>query len=656
MTDRSNTPDASPPRSSLSFRVFDSFELLLNGEVVPLRPTKAKAIVAWFCLSGQSRISRSRLASLLWSGANEENSRGSLRNILYVLRDNPPVPGMDPIVSDRETVIWTLDRLPNEVAVALSALDQGDERPLRSLSLAEADLRFATDLFGLDPEFETFLRSQRDPFIAAMADALRARLQPTNQSESSRVVAEKLRELVPHDETATRHLMLLDIAAGNSAAALEHYNRLWALLDEEFDVEPSEATQALAVRIKSQGTVQAPPPQPLLSLAPAQDRITVYLRPIAGDMMSDDNRIVVNGMQAEIVSSLLTVGDWIVIEADNDTPLPTMRGNFELRGVFSPGIGEMRVILTLKDTSSGRIIWTTALPLNRGDWIRNSELAVQRLASHLIGKVESHYVTNLDSLGDGDLPDYDKLVRARWLMNDWSPDSDRRAEALMRSVTTKGEVGLRARVMLAELLNSRSVVFPGLYAPREGVAEAYEIAEGCVRDDILRSDAWLALAWSSVQSGRFGRAIEAADEAALGSQSSPRRIASTAEVLALSGQTERAARLSAAVNVLDPGINRATLGYRVSIALLSGDYDGCVSYAQKSDNIIVFGYGYAAAAAELAGKPDIAKGCWDRFKSDLRRRWHGKSEPDALQWFASATPLSPEAGLNRVIDAIARIA
>lgn len=656
MTDRSATSDVPMPRSVLSFRVFDSFELLLNGVVIPLRPTKAKAIVAWFCFSGQTRISRARLASLLWSGANEENSRGSLRNILYVLRDNPPVPGMDLISSDRETVISTLDRVPNEVTAALAALDRGEDGPLRSLSLAEADLRFATDLFGLDPEFDTFLRNQCAPFIATMADTLRARLLPSNQSESTRVVAEKLRELVPHDETATRHLMLLDIAAGNSAAALEHYNRLWALLDDEFDVEPSEATQALAVRIKSQGVVQSVAPQPLVSLAPAQDRITVYLRPIAGDMMSDDNRIVVNGMQAEIVSSLLTVGDWIVIEADSDTPLPTTRGNFELRGVFSPGIGEMRVILTLKDTHSGRIIWTNALPVNRGDWIRNSELAVQRLAAHLIGKVESHYVTNLDSLGDEDLPDYDKLVRARWLMNDWSPESDRRAEALMRSVATKGEVGLRARVMLAELLNSRSLVFPGLYAPREGVAEAYDIAEGCVRDDMLRSDAWLALAWSAVQSDRLGRAVTAADQAIRGNQSSPQRIASAAEVLALSGEVARAASLSDAVRVMDPGISRMTLAYRVPTALLAGDFEGCIDLADRSGGATVVDHAYAAAAASMMGNRKRARDLWQRFSTDLDRRWHGRKPPDHLEWFMTAAPISASKERHAVAAALSGLA
>ena len=46
--------------------------------------------------------------------------------------------------------------------------------------------------------------------------------------------------------------MLLEIAAGNNAAALSHYDRLWAVLDQDFDIEPSEETQSLAVAIKLQ--------------------------------------------------------------------------------------------------------------------------------------------------------------------------------------------------------------------------------------------------------------------------------------------------------------------------------------------------------------------------------------------------------------------
>lgn len=639
-------------RDVLSYRVLDSFEIFLDGKVLPFKQTKLKAILAWFCLSGQTHISRARLADMLWSGSNEEKSRGSLRNILYLLRDTPLKPGVLLIDSDREKVFANFDYPPNEVVVALNALDGGEVGPLRALSLVDADLRFATNLFGLDEEFDTFLRTHRDRTLAGMADALRGRLRDDTPPEAARILAQKLRELIPHDETATRHLMLLDIAAGNSAAALEHYNRLWAVLEDEFDVEPSEATQALAVRVKSQG---APPSAPVAIAATPltnTDRITVYLRPVTGSGLSNETRMVIDGMHAEIVSSLLAVEDWVVIEADSETPLPGQRGSYELRSVFSPGIGEVRLILTLKDLFTGEMIWTQALPVNRADWIRNSELAVQRLASHLIGRVETHYVTRLGPIEDRELPDYDKLIRARWLMNDWTAEADRRAEDLMRGVNHGGELGLRARIRLAELLNSRSLIFPGLYAPREGVAEALRIAEGCVADNAQRADAWLALAWAAVQSGLTDRATDAAEFAILGSQSSPRRIASAAEVLALSGQTERAATLSAAVGVMDPGVNRLTLAYRVSVALLAGDYQSCLDLAQQANGAIVLGHAYAAASAALLGDNTTARALWQRFGDDLAQRWQGPGLADPMDWFLRATPIQPGPNFDAVAGAL----
>ena len=632
---------------SLGYRILDGFDILRDGRPLAVKGAKARGLLAWFCLSGQRQVARSRLADLFWSGSNEEKARASLRNVLYALREDGEVPLLLP---DHVAVTANFAPPAHEIAAAIAAWDAGQGGPLAALSLEEAEVRFGADLFGLDAEFDDFLRMQCARVLTATAEALRERL--AAGGERTRVVAEKLRELVPQDELATRHLMQLDIAAGNSAAALAHYNRLWQVLDEEFDVEPAEATQLLAVQVKSQA------PAPVLaggavSVPASQDRLTIYLRPIAAAGLPVETQMMIGGMQAEILTALLSYEEWVVIETEADQDLPVRRGCYELRSVFSPGLGAVRLILSLKDLATAQVIWSRPLAVNRSDWMKNSAIAVQRLAAHLTGRVEFHYIDGMGNLADENLPDYDKLVRARWLMNDWTPEADLRAEELMRSVgRAGGELGLRARIGLAELLNSRGLVFPGLAPPREGVAEALHLAESCAAQGTERADLWLALAWAALQSGRLPRAAEAAETALSGSQSSPRRIASAAEVLALAGDLDRGVELSALAGRLDTGLNRVTLGHRVAIALLAGDLESCIDLALRADGAIVLGHGYAAAAARMAGQDDRAAEIWAMFRAGLMRRWRGRAPPQPLDWFLSATPMQDRAALERIHAAL----
>lgn len=207
----------------------------------------------------------------------------------------------------------------------------------------------------------------------------------------------------------------------------------------------------------------------------------------------------------------------------------------------------------------------------------------------------------------------------------------------MRSVGDRGEIGLRAKIGLAELLNSRGLIFPGLAPPRAGVAEALALAEACVTAGAERADLWLALAWAAVQSGHPARAAEAAEAALTASQSSPRRIASAAEVLALAGEVARAAELSALVGRIDNGLSRITLGHRVAIALLDGDLGGCIDLATRADGA-------------------IAAALWGRFRNDLGRRWHGPAPPDPLDWFLAATPAQAPAARAPLAAALAPFA
>jgi DNA-binding SARP family transcriptional activator len=59
------------------FRILDRFCLSVDGQELPVKGQKQKAILAWFSLTGESGIARDRLADLLWSDSGAEKARGA---------------------------------------------------------------------------------------------------------------------------------------------------------------------------------------------------------------------------------------------------------------------------------------------------------------------------------------------------------------------------------------------------------------------------------------------------------------------------------------------------------------------------------------------------------------------------------------------------
>ncbi|MBL8563576.1 MAG: hypothetical protein JNN06_14995 [Gemmobacter sp.] len=641
------------------YRILDRFCLTHEGRDIAVRGQKQRALLAAFCLGAPARQSRDRLADLLWSDSGPDKARGSLRNTLHILaRETAP---LELFEAGRQEVQARFSGACCDLEGALRAWDAGQEAALAARSLRDAEMRFAADLWGLDPVFDSFLTERRAVWLGALAGALRTRLAlpVTAAGRSPRLIAERLRELMPQDEAATRTLMQLDIAAGNKAAALDHYRLLWEVLEEEFDIEPSPETQAIAVSLKMAPSNPAAGPLPDPAHrggAPRREaeaeRLTIFLHPFPLLGLPEEDQIRVAAMQAELSAALFAVEDWVTIETAPGMALPCRDGHYELRGTASPGIEEMRLILTLKDLATGTIIWTWPLQLHREDWLRNSGFALQRMALRLTGKLEAHYIAGIDRLSDAELADYRKLIRAGWLMRDWSAEADRRAEVLLRSVGSAGDLGLRARIGLAELLNSRELIFPGQGQVHAGVAEALRIGRAVTAEAPERGDGWLAYGWSLILSDDAPGAGRAASIVAELSQSNPRRLSAAAEMLALSGDVTRAARLADAASRLDGGVCRVSMGYRTPVALLAGDLAQAMALAEQSEGAIPFTFAYGAAAAHLAGETAQALRFWARFREGLAARWQGDSPPDPRGWFLAATSMRWGLGLDEVAGAL----
>ena len=109
-------------------------------------------------------------------------------------------------------------------------------------------------LDDLDSSFRGWVLAKRrtlcDRLLRALEKGLtRYRRDPQKES----LLAEAIINLDPTHEEACRRLMHASATAGRTAQALRAYKALWDLLDEDYGMEPSAATQELVAKIKMGG-------------------------------------------------------------------------------------------------------------------------------------------------------------------------------------------------------------------------------------------------------------------------------------------------------------------------------------------------------------------------------------------------------------------
>ncbi|HJU30713.1 MAG TPA: BTAD domain-containing putative transcriptional regulator [Hyphomicrobiaceae bacterium] len=272
-----------PARSRHGIRVslLDGFGLEAGGGKLALSSCKARALIAYLVLTPGMKETRERLIGLLWSETEDGKARASLRQLLHCLREALGKAGVQGIVADKVYVGLNEALFTTDLDELMANVDRGgpEHQLFGDGSFAESFLRGYDDV---DPAFGSWLAIKRENVRQALIRKLEAGLnEAVPQSDRARRIAARLLDLDPTHETACQAVMRACVAAGNVGGALSAYKRLWERLDQDYDVEPSRATQDLVVAIKD-GTYQAaadahrppaarepaPPPPPAGELDP----------------------------------------------------------------------------------------------------------------------------------------------------------------------------------------------------------------------------------------------------------------------------------------------------------------------------------------------------------------------------------------------------
>jgi DNA-binding SARP family transcriptional activator/tetratricopeptide (TPR) repeat protein len=255
----------------LRARLFGPMTLDIDGGAVPeiagLRP---RSLLAWLLME-PGHHARAHVAARFWPDVLDTSARASLRNALSTIRAAlDAADGVRYLEADRVSV-GIAAGLPREVDVERFArlTDAGDPVSLaRAFALADAPL-----LSDLADDWVLEARDEwRDRLVGV---ALRLADHAEARGDAAEAIAWTRRALrhARLREAVHRTLMERLAAAGDRAEALEAYARLTAILAAEFGTPPSEATRALAARLRaderSGGATAARPTGPATEIAPA---------------------------------------------------------------------------------------------------------------------------------------------------------------------------------------------------------------------------------------------------------------------------------------------------------------------------------------------------------------------------------------------------
>jgi DNA-binding SARP family transcriptional activator/Tfp pilus assembly protein PilF len=225
----------------------------LGADILP-RGKKASAILGYLALTGGERVSRSRLASMLWDRTPDAQARSSFRQALHELSLAMGPLWNELISSDRETLKLNSNLCWIDASAVLAtntALANSSRSELSALCSGE----LLDELDGITASFDQWLLGERTRFAQQLNDLLEAELNQLTRSKGDlRQQVSNFRRLIaldPTHEGASRALMRALAKSGERAQALREFERCRKALRKSVDVEPSPETRALADAIRA---------------------------------------------------------------------------------------------------------------------------------------------------------------------------------------------------------------------------------------------------------------------------------------------------------------------------------------------------------------------------------------------------------------------
>ncbi|MEL6124845.1 MAG: BTAD domain-containing putative transcriptional regulator, partial [Pseudomonadota bacterium] len=610
---------------SLSLTTVGAMTLVLNGAPKPLSSKKAVAILTYLALQEQPTESRERISALLWSDNDQAGARAALRQTVRRLKLDL-AEFEDILDADRSNLRLTAP-IKVEILEAIAEAEAGEAPGM--LRRDNVDLsRLLSDLEDLDSDLNHWISVQRERLTGQLVTALDTAMRAKKDTPDVLPIAEAILATDPTHEAACRAAMRAHVAKGDIIGAMKRYERLWEVLDEDFDIEPSPQTQDLYVSIK-QGGVDGDRPDAVPKVEPeGEDGVNPAIPvaimvdpPMAGQLPPEFDYFTVI-FRSELIAALTRFRAWLIVDSQDEQPAPrTTFRSYRLKVATMSMQGALIVSLMLVDQQDGRCIWAERKEVALDDMGALHQWAVRHLAVALNVHLSASRRLSAKEMETPAGRNYERWMQAQALMNEWRPESERKAEKLLREVISANPEFAPAQITLAEILNASPVIFPGQVHTESQTGESLALTSRAVQLDPLDSRAHLCRAWSHAVSGGYGASLSHLDLALDLNSNDPWTIISSALMFAFNNEMDRARALMDQAIIFAPRVSRGAQGYIATTKYLIGDYQEAASVAEMAGDAIVNLPAWRAAALARMGKADAAMEAVDLFYQLCKTHW-----------------------------------
>ncbi len=659
----------SEPNGRLTVNMLDGFSAEFPvGAPVNISNTKACALISYLCLKPKKSETRERLVGLLWSESSEELARASLRQCIKQLKTAFEKVGYNGLVISHQHISLVDDLITSDVQNILDQLT-AQKVPQQMLQQGEASERLLYGFDDLDPSFSAWLQVSRQNFsttIAADLDNILAS-QDTQQRENS---ARAILNSDPSHEPAHRHLIKKHAKDGNISAALDQYKSLWDLLDEDYDMEPSEQTISLIGKVKSGdiGATSAEPSFPIPNIAPPTEAANPHKLPVIGvcqfraPVIDSETEYFVDGFQRELTASLVRFRDWIILDGQrtgevqfSNWPTNTPNIQYLVEGNISVMEDITHCSVTLKNVQTGQYIWGEQFDIAPQNLVKVQKYIVSRIAVAL-----NIYVSHERLEQAAAQPDVSWQIYNLWLLGQslsfrWRPKFTKKAEKIFRQIIDQAPRFAPAYSSLVQLENTRHLVSPGILRDRPREESTLELAKTAVSLDPLNTRTQLSAAWSFAMNDRFQQAALYYNQARELNQNDSWTMVSAALGLAFCGNLNEARAAATAALDLDHNPSPSHCEYQSNIRFLEGDYEGCDMWSERAQTITRDSDAWRVAALSHLGRNREAKALGLKFIEQTQKNWVG-GEParpaDVGYWFIQCFPIAEREARHRLITGL----
>src|SRR5882672_3190911 len=668
----------------LSLSLAGRLTVRFKGRPVELRTQKAGAVLSYLALTEAKQESRERLVGLLWSRSDEEKARASLRQVVRELRSAFVEAGYDGFSAGRLSVHLNAEKVEVDVESIIREAENGTVHPLllNTLHLGERILEGMDDL---DPSFRVWVLAKRQTIHDRLMRGLGAGLLAKDAAAGAkREVAAAILNLDPTHEEACCHVMRAHAEQGDVAGALRIYKALWNLLDRDYGMEPSPATEKLVAEIKM-GVFEQPPAAahdaadaralqaldgsalptglPAAANVKTAAKTCLVLRAFAMHGIDNDHVHLVQGFHQHLAASLVRFREWSVVDRDPVAPflewstvdgqpanvaVPAMDSilQYSIETTAYQAGTEINMVMVLKDDTMGIYVWSESFRLSLNKWFEAQQRIIRRIAMSLNVQLSAERLRRLAGEPDVSLDVHDRWLRGQSLHFKYDAESWQRAVTIFRDAIRENPTFSPCYSSLVQMNNIEHFVHPGLFRDLGKAKATLELAKRAVQLDPVDSRAHLCCGWSYVMALREAEAATHMDLACELNDNDPWTLLSSAAYCVFCGSIEQARLRAEQSLVLSPVPSYLGWGYHGIVRVLCGEYAGALDAIDRAEGVIKTLPAWRAAALFHLGQPDMAREEARRFLNGIRSFWVGSAAPTdeaVVRWTLQAHPISVSA-------------